>query len=430
METTLASAPVAVSNIKAAQGWRALWQEHHADQVALGLALCSVPLSIAVTEMFLGVALLARIVRLIRGEVRVRLPRVFWYWLPFAGWVTVRWMFSPDLAAGRSEIRHLVLIGCLFLVLPAIGSATDRLRVWKGVFLAATLSSLFLIADFTSRFFYYRRELRAGGDPGLYLRSGGLLNHWMVYGTIEILVFAGLLSFWQIFPEKRWRWLPVVVINGVAMVLSLTRMVWLTCLVLLVLDLVWRRSRWLLAIGALPALLYLFAPATVRSRVRVSMQPGYYSNAERLEMLQVGRKMLRAHPLAGVGPGQIGKFYRSYLSPGDPIPAYYDHLHNNLVELAAEFGFPILLAGAALLGGLIADLARALQKATDRESLFLCRTGILALTGFLLAGCVEYTYGHSLGLILLGFATLSPAFPTPSSSQAESVLQPSPVEAR
>jgi hypothetical protein len=42
----------------------------------------------------------------------------------------------------------------------------------------------------------------------------------------------------------------------------------------------------------------------------------------------------------------------------------------------------------------------------------LCRTALLGVLGFVVAGMFDYTYGHSLGLILLGFVALSPLAPT------------------
>ena len=49
-----------------------------------------------------------------------------------------------------------------------------------------------------------------------------------------------------------------------------------------------------------------------------------------------------------------------------------------------------------------------MKSALDRETQFLCRAALLALTGFLAAGMFDYTYGHSLGLILVGFVALAP----------------------
>jgi O-antigen ligase len=118
--------------------------------------------------------------------------------------------------------------------------------------------------------------------------------------------------------------------------------------------------------------------------------------------------MIRQHPFTGVGPGRVEELYASYLSPADPLPAYHGHLHNNVIELAAEFGIPVTAAALLFLAILCRDLLTRCRLARDREQLFVCRTSVLAVTGFVASGLFDYTYGHSLGLILLAFATLSP----------------------
>jgi O-antigen ligase len=384
------------------------------DCSMLILGLWSVPISIAASEFFLTAALLVRAVGLLRGQDRLVFPRVFRFWGLWAGLEILVWRLSPEPSLGWGEIRHLLLMGSLFLVLPTLDQVADQLVVWQGIFLAATLSSLFLIGDFVSRVFYYHRALAVGGDVGLYLRSGGLLNHWMVYGTVEILVVAGLLNFWTLYPEERGRWWPVLAVNGAAILVSLTRMVWITCLVMFGVELVWRRSKWIWALPLLPAILFFSAPRPIRERVTQSIKPSYYSNLERVEMLRVGWHMIKSHPLTGVGPGRVDKLYTSYLSRRDPVPAYHGHLHNNAVELAAEFGVPIVLAALLFVAMLFRDLLAASKTARSRGEQFSARTGVLALVGFLLAGLFEYTYGHSLGLILLFFAVLSPLPPCPS----------------
>jgi O-antigen ligase len=148
--------------------------------------------------------------------------------------------------------------------------------------------------------------------------------------------------------------------------------------------------------------------------VTESLQPDYYSNTERLQMLRVGWAMVVEHPLEGVGAGRVDKLYPRYLSAGEPTPAYHGHLHNNILQLAAQFGLPVAVAAALFFTILIKDLLRSGRSAPDRENEFLSRASLSGVTGFLIAGLVEYTYGHSLGLILLSFAALSPFVPTAS----------------
>ena len=109
-------------------------------------------------------------------------------------------------------------------------------------------------------------------------------------------------------------------------------------------------------------------------------------------MLGVGARMIRQEPLTGVGPGRVDALYRSYLAPADPVPAYHGHLHNNLFQLAAQFGLPVALAAMLFVSVLVMHLRRQARVACDRDSQFLCRTALLGLTGFLAAGMFDYTY--------------------------------------
>jgi O-antigen ligase len=206
-------------------------------------------------------------------------------------------------------------------------------------------------------------------------------------------------------------------VNGVAIVLSLTRMAWVTCLLLLGIQLVWMRSKWIWALPILPLILYLISPGAVRMRVANSMDLNYYSNSERLQMLRVGWQMLREHPLTGVGPGRVDKLYESYLSSADNVPAYHGHLHNNFAQIAAQFGIPATLVLLLFVVVVFLDLAKARKAAATRDARFISQTALLAFTGFIFAGFFEYTYGHSLALMLLSFAVL-PALWTPSGDES------------
>jgi O-antigen ligase len=389
------------------------------DRAALALALCSVPFGIAITESFLFLAFAARLARIVQRRAAVSFPQTFWFWLIWAGLEILSWCFSPDLRAGRGEMRHLFLLAVVFLTLPALDEIRYQAAVWRGMFVAATISSTFLVGKFLFRLVHYSREISASPDPSAYLRTGGLIDHWMIYGTIEIVVFAGLLGFWDLFPEKRKTWLPAYALNGLAIALSMTRMLWVCSILLLGIDLAWRRSKWVWIVPVLPLAFFFVAPGVLRTRISESFRPDYYSNAERIQMLRVGWKMVKDSPLTGVGPGRVEGLYRDYLSPSEPVPAYYGHLHNNVVELAAEFGLPVVTAALTFVVGLWIELYKRWKAADDRETRFLCRTSILGLVGFLTAGLFDYTYGHSLGLILVSFAVLTPLLTASSPSRNE-----------
>ena len=354
-----------------------VWLAWNIDSLLFGLALCAVPMSIAVTESLLAGSLLFRVIAIARGRARVDLPRAFWFWLAWAALELVVWLFSPQYRLGEGEMRHLLLVGALFLLAPTLNRAGSWVAVWRGIVVTASISSLVLTGHFAWQLLFYHGTL----PPVEYLRSGGLLHHWMVYGTVEILVFAGLLELWDLVPgERRWL-LPVFAIHAVAILVSLTRMLWVCALAMLCVHLARRRSRWLWAIPALPCIAFWIAPGAVRARVTDSMRWDYYPNAERIQMLRVGWQMIRDHPLMGVGPGRVAELYTKYLSASDPVPAYHGHLHNNLVQLAAEFGVPVTLAAALFVAVLFRELRRAWLRAADSEQKFLCRTAVLGLSG-------------------------------------------------
>ena len=390
------------------------------EQLATAAALSAVPLSIAVAEIFLALAVVWRLFRIARGQVALLVPHVFWYWLAWAGLEVAVWLHSPERRMGLGEMRHLLLAAALFVALPSLSRAQDAVRVWRLILITATIGSVSVIIAFVARLFQYRHELTAGGDPAYYLRSGGLLHHWMVYAVVEILVFAALLEFRAAYPGER-RWLTLALaINCLAILLTLTRSLWIACVIVLGLHLAWRRSKWFWAVPLLPVAVFLLVPGPVHDRLEQSRLPDYYSNAERVQMLKVGWRMVRENPVFGVGPGRVEELYQRYLLPGEALPAYHGHLHNNAVQLGAEFGSFVLAAAILFLLVLVISLVRSYSAARTLDQTLLCRCGLAGLAGFLTVGMMDYTYGHSLGLILLAFAAISPLIPrVPASRHGE-----------
>ena len=384
------------------------WRDGRTDALTAGAVFCAAPLSIAVAESFLGLALAARMVYTFRYRAPLRFPQVFRWWCVWAALEVASWLHSPQIRAGIGEIRHLLLIAGLFLVLPSLHRLHDRMAVWRGIFAAASLGSGALVCGFAVRVFRYRHQIAAGGDAAFYLRTGGLLHHWMIFSAVEVLVFGALLEFRSDYPEERWWTTSALAINCLAVCLSLTRALWLACFLLLGVHLVWRRSRFAWVLPLLPLLAFFAAPGPVRERMRDSLRPEYFSNAERLQMWAVGWRMIRDNPLAGVGAGRAAQLYTAYLPAGASVPAYHGHLHDNALQLAAEFGLPVLCAALLCLAALLRGLAKAYSRARGRDDRFLCRAALLGTAGFLVTGLTDYTYGHSLGLIAFSFVALAP----------------------
>jgi O-antigen ligase len=383
------------------------------DILAATAGLCVIPLSIAVSEFFLAVALALRITYVIRARMTqdgasLDLPRICWLWLGWAALAVFSWLHSTNLKAGAGEMRHLLLVAAVFLILPALNRPGSKLTVWRGLFLTSSIGSIAVVVCTIARMLFYRREISQGGDAAFYLRNGGFLHHWMVYATVEILIFGALLEFRILYPEERRLATLALALHCLAILFSLTRTLWLSCFLIAAIHLLTRRSKWIWALLALPVGVFLLIPGPVHSRIVDSSSREYYSNAERVQMWRVGWKMIRQHAVFGVGPGRVEELYTSYLNKGEPVPAYRGHLHDNALQLAAQFGLPVLGAAVLWLAFLLWDLIRTWRTAQSRECRFLIRSSFLGIVGFVIAGVTEYTYGHALGLILFCFVAISP----------------------
>ena len=86
------------------------------------------------------------------------------------------------------------------------------------------------------------------------------------------------------------------------------------------------------------------------------------------------------------------------------------------LHLPRIFGFWIAWAGLEVFHWSVSPGLRA-GWSEVRHLLLIAGAGLLALAGFVIAGMFDYTYGHALALILVGFAALTPLLPLSSHSQ-------------
>src|SRR5258708_31722156 len=94
--------------------FRGLCRDLGIADLAVAAGLCAVPISIAVSEIFLAAALAARLAGFVRHPAAFRPPRVFLYWLVLACLETAAWLNSPDPRPRNGEMRPPLLIWSLF----------------------------------------------------------------------------------------------------------------------------------------------------------------------------------------------------------------------------------------------------------------------------------------------------------------------------
>jgi O-antigen ligase len=169
----------------------------------------------------------------------------------------------------------------------------------------------------------------------------------------------------------------------------------------------------LLVVVAVGGVLYFtqFAPLPARERVLTTN-----GGTGRTELWQVGLRIVRAHPVGGVGVGNYVQASPQYvLAPGvlrhtqlifaqEPKPA-----HNTYLQVAGELGIPGLLLFLAVIAGCMRCALRAARIAAKRRDIVLeaQARGVFLATVGVLAAVFFISQMHSK--VLWGLLAISPA---------------------
>ena len=87
-------------------------------------------------------------------------------------------------------------------------------------------------------------------------------------------------------------------------------------------------------------------------------------------MVRSGWEIIKDYPITGVGTGMIGQVYPRYRA-SESVFRNHQHLHNNLVQLAAENGIITLIAWLWLITRVLLDLVHWKRKVMNPEEQFM-----------------------------------------------------------
>lgn len=336
--------------------------------------------SIAAAQILLGAAILA----MIYARVPLRSPRLL---LPFALYVAgslVAALAAPDPLAAIPQLKKILLLIIVPLLYTALRGTGDALRtVWllTGV---SVLSSLWSFVQFGRK---YLEASSAGLDFYVHYvakRTTGFMSHWMTFGGEMVItwLFVMAILFFALPPSPRHRLAAIAAafIIGLALLLNWTRSIQIAAVLAVTYLILERRRRWILALPIVFGLVMTVPPMRDRLISIVRPRGTIDSNEHRLIVWRTGLRMIQAHPWLGLGPGQVSRQFESYI-PADiprPLPeGYYQHLHQNYLQYAAERGVPVLLCVLWLLARVARDYWRAMACASG-EALALLRGSFAA----------------------------------------------------
>jgi len=337
---------------------------------------------IALANGLLVTAAAAWAVALRRGTVRWRRAGIH---LAILGYVAASLGAVVFSQAPRISFMELGDLATLLLVPMTVSLLTparwDRLlRFLAGVAAASSLVGLWQYVH---------------GASDLQHRLRGLTTHYMTFGGWTLIVTLLLVAD-MAFSRQRRRLLwtvPIAVVCSAALLLSYTRNAWVGLAVgLLLVAAVWRPRAFLLY-PFLAVLLLTLLPRPVIDRLVSIVDLRQPSNYDRLCMLVSAEQMVQDHPLFGVGLGMVKRRYPVYRR--DDAPRWsVPHLHNNVLQIAAERGLFGLTAYAWILLTFFRHTWRALRRAGPDT--FPALAGcFLAVAGITVAGLFEYNWGDA-----------------------------------
>ncbi|HYM10609.1 MAG TPA: O-antigen ligase family protein, partial [Bryobacterales bacterium] len=335
---------------------------YQASVWAMLLSAAAVVLSIAVSQIFLGLALIA----LLASDAPPRFPPLKAPLAAFMALTIVSMLASGDPAAGLPQVRKFFVYSVLLVAFTVLREARHARWLAGAWFLLAAVSALRSLVQFGQKVEMARERHEDFYQSYVGERITGFLSHWMTFSEVGMLVLLVLAAYLFFSPRLGRRTLFLCGLSGAVLLASLlasfTRSIWLATAAAAT-YLVWQwRKKLLLAAPLVVAAALAAGPGAFQRRVEsIFGASGDRSIAARKIMWRTGWRMIEARPLVGVGPGRVGAEFRHFLPPDvDGLPAaYYGHLHNLYIQYAAERGTPALAAALWMLALILRDHLRA-----------------------------------------------------------------------
>jgi len=364
----------------------------------------AVLVSISAAETLLAMAAL--------GWLLVRPGPIVWpsYTVPLAAFMATTVLslaMSPQPDIGMGAVRKFVLF-IMGLLAANFVNTQWRARTSHLVLLTvAAIAGLLGLIQFSIAYIKFIATNRLADDPMVLTRITGFMGHWMTFSGEQLLIWCATIPALAVLGR---RWFVPAGIVGVALVFSFTRSVWLGAMTGF-LAVAMKLPRKVLLGVALPVVVVcVLASGLIYHRVSVSLEGHRFGpDSGRLQLFFGGVRMIKDHPLFGVGPERIHTEFARYYSGGNlnQINFYYGHLENNVIQIAAERGLLCLAAFFWFILELYASLFDMLKNAPE-EMHWLVLSAMAALSGFIVAGFFSYNFGDSEILLLLLFIVSIP----------------------
>ncbi len=360
--------------------------------VSLGVFVFASTFSIALTQTALGAALILWLVFAARG--RAPGPRRTMLDAPFLVFVAVSLaaaLLSDQRVESLMHLKNYALIAVVYLVAALL--ATRRAAL--GQFLALLVSGAGVSAYGIAIYLLGKGTGTLGRTPGPFSNAmtfGGML---LILSSLYVAVAAGKGS-----PRRlRLASAAAAAVSLAALFFSFTRSSWLGAVASTVVILAILRRKWLVPFVAALTLFVILLPAPYRDRVESIWNLKHMTNVHRLQLLEGGVRIVKEHPVIGVGTKDLADEYRAHMPPG--AVQVFGHMHNIFLQIAVQMGFIGLAAFCWLLVSFFRLIAGNLKLDLPPPERAWAAGSLGALAGFVVNGLFEWNFGDAEVLTLL-----------------------------
>lgn len=355
--------------------------------------------SIAAAQILLALTALLWLVLVLAGRERVEVPSMFRPLAAYGGATLVASLFSIDPRVSFWDSRQLLL----FLLVPIAYRLLRGERSLKAIDVIISIGAIHAVYGIAQY-----AILSFDDTPLVSQRPEGLLSHYMTYsGVIMLVACAAAARVLFRRDDRLWAALIMPALL-VVLVLTLSRNAWVGACAGIGLLFLFRDFRLL---GLVPVAIGLFiaiapAPVTERFYAMFSVQDlvsatdtsaaTVESNRDRVAMIRSGIRIVRDHPVTGVGPDLLIQVYPQYRDR-QAVRQLNPHVHNVPLQIAAERGLPALALWIWFVFTLIRDFGRK-RRTTPFPSIAMA--GLACTVAMLAAGMFEYNFHDSEFLML------------------------------
>ncbi|MEW5902322.1 MAG: O-antigen ligase family protein, partial [Acidobacteriota bacterium] len=241
--------------------------------------------------------------------------------------------------------------------------------------------------------------------------------HYMTQAGLLLLFLCAALSFLLFSRDKtRWLWGASFLLAVSCLTLTMTRSAWVGFVVAMAFILLLYKPKTLVLVPVAVGLFLLLSPQPMKRRALSIFSPQSYANKQRLEYIKAGWKIISEFPVHGTGPDTVDMVFQDPKYDLSGEAKRNVHLHNNIIQIAAERGIPALLAWLVFIAWAFFSLLR-LLKNRGHFSYPYAAAAEAALLALFWAGLFEYNFADSeiavlfLYLLTVPFAPLKKTEP-------------------